>query len=284
MKTLPQTDFFGHRVSRFICGGNPLSGNSHVSAELDREMVEYYTMPNIQALLAECERQGINTFQSRGDRHQMRAYLEHRLNGGGMKWIVQTASEFASLQRNVAEIAKYKPIAIYHHGTHTDNCWHAGRIGEVRDVLSAIRDQGLPAGVGTHIPEVIEHIEEQDWAADFYMGCFYNLARGYKRAPATDQDAYAKDRFPEEDPPKMAAVMRRVEKPCIAFKVMAASRNCATPEAVREALRFAYASIKPTDIVNVGMFQKHNNQAKENADIVREILAVGSQEAAAAEG
>ena len=179
MDALPCTDFFGHRVSRLICGGNPLSGNSHVSAELDREMVEYYTVANILALLDECARQGINAFQSRGDRHQMRMYLEHRLNGGKMMWIAQTASEFASLSKNVAMIAGYGPVAIYHHGTHTDNCWHSGRMGEVRDVLAAIRDQGLPAGVGTHIPEVIEHIEGEGWGADFYMTCFYNLARGY---------------------------------------------------------------------------------------------------------
>ena len=41
-------------------------------------MIEYYTMPTIQDLLDECWQQGINTFQSRGDRHQMRTYLEHR--------------------------------------------------------------------------------------------------------------------------------------------------------------------------------------------------------------
>jgi len=121
MRSLPTVDFFGHEVSLLICGGNPLSGFSHVSAELDREMIEYYNMPNLLALLDDCWAQGINTFQSRGDRHQMRMYLEHRQNGGKMKWIAQTASEFTSIPGNIAEIAQYKPIAIYHHGTHTDN-------------------------------------------------------------------------------------------------------------------------------------------------------------------
>ena len=45
-----------------------------------------------------------------------------------MQWIAQTASEFASIPANIAEIARYKPIAIYHHGTHTDNSWHTGKI------------------------------------------------------------------------------------------------------------------------------------------------------------
>ena len=149
-------DFFGHCVSRLICGGNPLSGYSHVSSELDAEMIEY--------------------------------------------------------------------------------------------------------------------AEEKGWETDFYMGCFYNLARQYKSAPAVDQDAYAKDHFPADDPHRMTAVIRQVSKPCIAFKVMAASRNCETPEDAQSALRFAFEHIKPGDMVNVGMFQKYKNQVKENAESVREIL------------
>lgn len=272
MDLLPVVDFCGSKVSRLICGGNPLSGFSHVSAELDWEMIEYFTMPNIQRLLQECRRNGINTFQSRGDRHQMRAYLEHRQGGGDMQWIAQTASEFASIPGNIREIARYKPIAIYHHGTHTDNSWHAGKIDHVRDLVKEIHDCGLPAGVGTHNPEVVQYIEEKGWETDFYMCCFYNLARGYKSAPAADRDAYARDRFQPEDPARMAAVMREVRKPCIAFKIMAASRRCGTPESVREAFTSAFATIKPGDMVDVGMFPKHRNHVAENASFVRDIL------------
>ena len=273
MSGLPTVDFFGKRVSRLICGGNPLSGFSHVSSKLDREMIEYYTMPNLLALLDECRRHGINTFQSRGDRHQMRMYLEHTLAGGQMQWIAQTASEFGDIGANVREIAEYGPMAIYHHGTHTDNSWHRGRIDAVQDVIKAIHDRGLPAGIASHIPEVIEYAEEKGWETDFYMCCFYNLARQYKSAPAVEQDAYARDQFPDADPPRMTAVIRQVAKPCIGFKIMAASRNCSTPESTRAAFRYALENVKPTDMVNVGIFQKHRNQVAENAAFVREILA-----------
>jgi hypothetical protein len=265
-------DLGGTPVTRLVCGGNPQSGYSHVSAELDWEMIEYYTMPNIQALLAECWKQGINTFQTRGDRLLMRAALEHRLGGGHMQWIAQTASEFASIPGNIAEIARYKPLAIYHHGTHTDNSWHSGKIDAVRDLIKCIHDYGFPAGVGTHIPAVVEYIEENGWETDFYMCCFYNLARGYKSAPAAEQNAYARDRYPAEDPERMTAVMRRVRKPCIGFKILAASRNCTTPESTRAAFQFAFDHIKPGDMVDVGMFPKYKNQVAENAGFVREIL------------
>ena len=272
---LPTVGFCGKQVGRFICGGNPLSGFSHVTSEMDREMIEYYSMPHILGLFDECLRNGINTFQSRGDRHQMRAFLEHQQNGGKIQWIAQTASEFASIPSNIAEIARYKPIAIYHHGSHTDNSWHAGKIDQVRDLLKAIHDEGLPAGIGSHIPEVIEYAEEKGWETDFYMCCFYNLARSYKAAPAVDQNAYTKDHFPESDPPRMTALMRQTKKPCIGFKVVAAARKCKTPEDTKAAFRFAFENIKPTDPVNVGMFQKYKNQVAENASFVREILKNG---------
>jgi hypothetical protein len=270
---LPTIDLCGVKITRLICGGNPLSGYSHFSPEMDQEMISYYTMPNIQALWNECWRNGINTIQTRGDRHQMRGYLEHRLNGGKLHWIAQTASEFANIQANIREIARYEAIAIYHHGTNTDNRWHRGEIDTVRDIVKAIKDVGLPAGIGTHIPEVIEYAEENSWETDFYMGCFYNLARGYKSAPAVDQDAYAKDRFNEGDPRRMTKVLRSVSKPCLGFKVLAANRKCATREQTRAAFEFAFANLKPNDAVVVGMFQKHKNQVAENASLVREILA-----------
>jgi hypothetical protein len=270
---LPTVDFFGHKVTRLICGGNPLSGFSHVSEEMDWDMINYYTMPNIQALFDECLKHGVNTFQSRGDRHQMRAFLEHRLKGGKIQWIAQTASEFRTIEFNVDELVDYKPIAIYHHGTHTDNSWHAGKIDAIADVVKYIKDKGLPAGVGTHIPEVIEYAEEHGWETDFYMGCLYNLARSYKAAPAEEQNAYAKDKFPAEDPARMCRTLRAVKKPCIGFKLMAASRNCGTTESTRKAFEFAFANLKPGDMVDVGMFQKYKNQVAENAGMVREILA-----------
>jgi len=271
--TLPTINLCGHKVSRLICGGNPLSGISHLSAELDRDMTEYYTMPNLMKLLETCFAHGINTFQSRGDRHQMRMFLEHRLAGGRMQWIAQTASEFSDIHANIAQIAAFGPIAIYHHGTHTDNSWHTGDIDKVRDFVKDIRDRGFPAGIGTHIPEVVEYAEEHGWETDFYMTCFYDLARGYKSAPAVQQDAYAKDRFQADDPARMTAVMRQVPKPCLGFKFLAASRNCTTPGKLREAFEFALANIKPTDALVAGIFQKHTNQVAEDASLVREILA-----------
>jgi hypothetical protein len=88
-----------------------------------------------------------------------------------------------------------------------------------------------------------------------------------------DQDAYAKDQFPASDPERMCGALRSVDKPCIGFKIMAASRNCKTPSDVENAFRYAFENIKDGDVVDVGMFPKYKNQVAENAGFVREILS-----------
>ena len=61
-------------------------------------------------------------------------------------------------------------------------------------------------------------------------------------------------------------------RPNRACRLMAASRNCDTSQDVRKAFRYAFENIKPTDMVDVRMFQKYKNQVAENAAFVREIL------------
>jgi hypothetical protein len=79
--------------------------------------------------------------------------------------------------------------------------------------------------------------------------------------------------YEEEARRAMTQTIRQVSKPCIAFKVLAAGRHCESAETVEAALRYAYENIKPTDVVLVGMWQKYKDQARENIDSVRKILA-----------
>ena len=81
-------------ITKLIIGGNPISGNSHVSQEMDREMEEFFTMHRILETFFACQNNGINTMQLRIDKHIVRAIMEYRLNGGTMHWIAQSVSEF----------------------------------------------------------------------------------------------------------------------------------------------------------------------------------------------
>jgi hypothetical protein len=269
-RTLPTVNFGGHTISRLIVGGNPVSGTSHLSPQLSREMVDYFTAANVKKLLRECEDAGINVWQSRGDRHIMRLLNEYRLEGGGIQWIGQTASELADVRRNVSEMASMKPIAIYHHGSQTDRLWAAGNIELARETLKSIRQTGVLAGLGTHIPEVIDYVEDKGWDVDFYMTCLYNLSRNDEEARRVAGGRVEGELFWDPDRERMLQRVRQTRKPCLVFKVYGATRKCGSQEQMREALRQVFRYAKPSDAVVIGMFPKYKEQVRENCRLVAE--------------
>jgi hypothetical protein len=256
MNVLPKIMIGNHKVSRLIVGGNPFSGNSHQSDHLSKEMRDYYTAEKIKQTLKECESCGINTVQARGDVHIMRMLNEYWNEGGKIQWIAQTASELTSITNNARQLASYGAIACYHHGSKTDSLYREGKIDSVKDVISAIKGTGMPAGLGTHDPEVIRYAEDNYFDVDFYMMSFYNLSkRGEVYLP--------------EDRESACRVIQDVNKPFLAFKVMAAGRN--DPE---EAFRYAYGNIKSRDAVVIGIFTKnHPDQVRENVRLAKSSIA-----------
>jgi hypothetical protein len=247
-----------YEVSRLIVGGNPFSGNSHQSDHLSKEMRDYYTTEKIKQTLKECESCGINTVQARGDAHIMRMLNEYWNEGGKIQWIAQTASELASITNNIKQIASFGAIACYHHGSRTDSLYREGKIDSVKDIISVIKDAGIPAGLGTHDPEVIRYAEDNYFDVDFYMMSFYNLS---KRGEV----------YLTEDRESACRVIQEVNKTFLAFKIMAAGRN--DPE---EAFKYAYQNIKPSDAVVVGIFAKyHSDQIKDNVELAKRFIRFG---------
>ena len=120
-------------------------------------------------------------------------------------------------------------------------------------------------GLGSHNHEVIAQVESAGWDLDFYQCCFYRSVFGL--TPTASGES-----FEAADREAMCRVIRQVAKPCLAFKVLAAGRHCQSAGTIEAALRFAYQSIKPSDVVLLGMWQKHQDQVAENAALVRKIL------------
>ena len=269
---LPLVRFGEYRVSRLIVGGNPISANSHVSPQLDGEMRDYFTVANAKKLLAACEQYGINTWQSRGDRHIMRLLHEYRLEGSKIQWIAQTATEYGDLKRNLAEISALKPIGIYHHGSQTDRYWNANRIDQVNESLKAIRQTGAQVGLGTHIPEVIDYVESKGWDLDFYMTCVYNLGRTREEAERLAGRSVPGELFWDADREKMLARVKSTSKTCLIFKIYGATRQCATTGARKAAVDLAFDYAKHGDAVVVGMFPKYSEQVHENCRLVAESI------------
>jgi len=276
MPTLPTVPFGPVRITRLISGGNPLCGNSHFSDELSGEMRDYFTAERVVEYLGNVERGGINALQARGDYHRILHWLElYRREGGRLHWIAQTASEMSDVQRNIRVLAAAGAVGVYHHGTQTDQWWHEGCVDRVEDYLKCMRDCGVQVGLGTHVPEVIDYVEDAGWDVDFYMACFYNLSRTPRHSRLVAPSAPPpREEYLDEDPPAMCERIRRTDKTCLAFKVLAAGRKCATPDDTAAAIRWAFEQIKATDAVVVGMFPKYRDQIAENVRYAKDACGV----------
>jgi hypothetical protein len=138
---------------------------------------------------------------------------------------------------------------------------------------------GKPVGLGTHVPETILRSEDEDWGVDFYMACLHNTRKrgGEPSSFITGKAKHLK--FFMEDREEMFKVIRQVQKPCIAFKVLAGGQMFygKTPEeipgVVEAAFRETFANIKPTDLATVGFFQRDKDQLRENAEIAGRVFA-----------
>ncbi len=263
---LPTIKIGNTDVTRLIVGGNPFSGFSHWDRELDWQMRDYFTAAKIKEVLFRCRENGMNTMLLRGDMHIMRLIHEFRQEGGDLHWICMSASEFDNFDRHVNQVVQYKPAAMYHHGSVTDAMFKRGEFDELKRRIAVMKDKGLTAGLGTHMPEVMEYAEEHDWGVDFYMSCVYNISLDPKPGKTGE-------RFEEEDIPVMYEMIRKIQKPCLAFKILGAGRRCATQQQVQAAFIEAYRNIKDTDGVVVGMYPKNEDQPRLDAEYARNALA-----------
>ena len=269
---LPTVDFCGTELSRLIIGGNPIRGNSHISPELNEEMRDYHTVENAVRTLLHAEECGINTMQSRADDIIYEMLDAYREAGGTMHWLAQTASEKPDPFANIRDIAARDAWGIYWHGSMTDRLWKSGEIDKAEEYLKAMRDQGVKVGIACHMPEVLRYIEDAGWDLDFYMVCFYNIAKIDRQSILVSGGKMVEEPFDDPDRDIACQFARHTDKPCIAYKILAASRKCSSDEDVRGAFQYAFDNIKAGDIVNVGMFQKHTDQIAMNTQLVREIL------------
>jgi hypothetical protein len=258
-------------VSRFILGGNPFSGFSHQGQNRDREMLHYFTATRIKQTLREAESLGINTLLARVDQHIVRILMEYWDEGGTIQWIAQTCPELgaplASAERAIAFGAK----ACYIHGGMMDFLLAQKRLAEVPPVLEKIRAAGLPAGVAGHNPKVFAWAEA-NLQADFYMCSYYNAAHRDQRA---EHVSGMPEWFRDDDRQAMSATIRTLARPVIHYKILAAGRN--DPAA---AFRHAASTMRPTDMVGVGIYPKDRpGMLREDVALFETALKEAGQDA-----
>ena len=262
---LPQIQLGKHSVSRLICGTNPFNGGSHLSVFVNKQMREYYTPQQVIKTLRRCEEVGINCWQASPGNCDL--YRRHVAEGGKMRYIAIHSGTSAQIKK----LADAGCIAIAHHGETTDRLFKNGQLDRVGEYLKRVRDAGLVVGVSTHMPDVVDAVESKGWDVDYYMTCVYERHRSVAaltkllgQAPIPAGEVYL-----PKDPPRMFKAVRQTKRTCLAFKILAAGRLSERRQWVEQAFRQTCESIKPTDGIIIGIYDRYSDQPKQNADFVR---------------
>jgi hypothetical protein len=192
-----------------------------------------------------------------------------RDRGSNIQWIALLSSR----RDNLAEVLKLKPVAVAHHGGVTDQLMLEGKENQIHDFVKRVHDAGLPSGISTHSPRNLAKLDAKNWENDFFMCCFYYLSRTAEECRELSPEEQLGYQWLRRDPARMTAEMRKVERPCLGFKILGAGRLCGgrnkDMNSIESAFAFAYKNIKPSDGVIVGMFPVYSDEVAEDASFAR---------------
>ena len=179
---LPTVALGSSRITRLIVGGNPLYGYSHFNEQYSQHMLEWFTDERVVKFLLDCEKAGINTWQSSYNERVQRQFPNIRDAGCRIQWLCLAApwdvqphaprtppSILDGMLKCADIVSKLKPIGIAHHGWATDFLWRAGKIDLIQTFINKVHDLGIPAGISTHNPVILEALETKGWPNEFFM-------------------------------------------------------------------------------------------------------------------
>ena len=255
------------KISRIICGGNLIGGFAHsrdllyVSSLLNH----YFTDEKIIETLQICEENGVNTIITSPDSVELlKKYREER--GGQIQWIAQCRPKTDDLTSDVKKAIDAGAVGAFVIGNTGDLWVRNERTDLVGKVVDFIKDNGIIAGVGGHNLETPMECEKAGLNTDFYMKTHHSTNYWSKRRPDQHEDVidnYNTDNYWDKNPGQTAEFMKTMEKPWIAYKVLAAG-------AIHPRDGFKHAFENGADFLCVGMF---DFQVIEDALIAKDILS-----------
>jgi len=269
---MPTAKIGNATISRLMVGGNLIGGFMH-SRDLKyvHQLFDAYVDEDkILETLKLAEAQGVNTVFETGAQY-VRKY--NKAFGGHMQFIphikVEVEQKEGDLERHIQEQVDSGACALYVWGVAGDALTMAGRVDVIHRAVDLAKAHELPVGVGGHSLKMVVDCEKQKVPCDFYVKTLHK--DNYPSATPKDQrkDFAWLTKGPGWydnmwciDPKETIKVMQKVEKPWIAFKVLAA--GAIHP---KEALPWAYRS--GADAIALGMF---DFQIEEDCAIARKAI------------
>ena len=272
-KGLPMGKIGDVEISRLICGGNLINGYAH-SRDLmyvSKLLKHYFTDEKVMDTLEAAEQNGINTIianvaTSKGDENTIRTLKRYRKERGGkIQWLAQADSTENDLTSNLKKAIDNGAVGVFIQGGCGDKYAKSDRGDLVEKAISFIKSNGVIAGIAGHSLNVPILVETAGIEVDFYMktlhsGNYWSAKRGDQHQDVMGNRA---DNYWSATPAETIEFMKEVEKPWIAYKVMAAG-------AIHPRDAFKYSYENGADFVVAGMF---DFQIEEDVDIARNILS-----------
>jgi hypothetical protein len=260
IKGLPMGKIGNVKISRIFAGGNLISGFAH-----SRDLIyvssllrKYFTDDKVMETFEICEECGINTAILRLDEHCIRIMNKYWNNRGGkLQWIAQVKTTSDDPTGEAKAAIDNGAIGAYVHGGVADSEVEKGRVDLLGKAVEFIKQNGAIAGIAGHNVEVPMACEEAGIDVDFYMKTLHS--HKYWSADGETEN----DNIWSKTPDKTIEFMKKVDKPWIAYKVMAAG-------AIHPRDGFKYAFENGADFICAGMF---DFQVREDVIIAKDILS-----------
>ena len=257
------------KISRLICGGNLISGYAH-SRDLiyvSDLLLHYFTDEKIMETWALCERYGINTMIfNPQDEHAVKVWRKYYKNGGRIQYIAQVSPKPGEFKTVIKQAVDDGAVGAFLVGNYGDEWTRDQKLDWIAQLVALIKEQGIIAGVAGHEVRTPMAVEKAGIAPDFYVKTLHGTNYWSRRRPGQDReviDNYGADNYWCKDPQETIRFMSDLERPWIAYKVLAAG-------AIHPQAGFRHAFENGADFALVGMF---DFQVAECATMANDILS-----------
>lgn len=271
---LPEGKLGNLTVSRMIMGCNLIGGWSHARDLIYTNTLfkVYNNERKIIETLYLAEQASINTvFMVTQFYPALNKYKQ--IYNGKMQSICQAMLPEKDFFSDINLAINSGATALYIQGGEGDKYINAGKFDMVHKAIDHIKKQGLLAGMGAHSLETIKSCEREGIPADFYVKTFHH-DKYWSAHPEENREEYSiiannssdhnkyHDNIWDLFPSRTIEYMKNMNKPWIAFKVLAA--GAIEP---KDGFRFAFEN--GADFICVGMF---DFQVIDDINIANEIL------------
>jgi hypothetical protein len=264
------------KISRMVMGGNLIGGWAH-SRDLiyvSKLFKAYNTEEKVFETLELAERHGVNTIQL-DPRCQDVMVKYQKERGSKMQTMIciMPDPDETKMRDQIKKVIDLGATLLYTHGGVTDPLTMTGQYDVIGKAIDLMKAEGVPAGVGGHALETVMACEKQGLKPDYYVKT-YHLDRYWSMSPEDKREPFCWFKPQGEgfgtyhdnmwclNPDETVAFMETVEKPWVAFKVLAAG-------AIQPRMGFSAAFRNGADFICVGMF---DFQVAEDVQIAKAIL------------